>query len=90
VDVIPGSVTVRDHGPGFAAGDLPLVFDRFYRAVSARSHTGSGLGLAIVRRAAEASGAVATASNAPGGGALLEIRWPERFSETSKEALTSS
>lgn len=90
VDVIPRSVTVRDHGPGFAAGDLPLVFDRFYRAVSARSHSGSGLGLAIVRRAAEASGAVATASNAPGGGALLEIRWPERFSETSKEALTSS
>jgi len=90
VDVGPGFVTVRDHGPGFESSDLRLVFDRFYRAVTARGHTGSGLGLAIVRRAAEASGAIAIASNAPGGGALLEIRWPETFSETSKEALTSS
>ena len=89
VAVSHGTVTVRDHGPGFEPADLPLVFDRFYRAVAARSLSGSGLGLAIVRRAAEASGASASASNAPGGGALLEIRWPEGFSEGSKEALTS-
>lgn len=90
VAVSPGTVTVRDHGPGFEAVDLPLVFDRFYRAVAARSRPGSGLGLAIVRRAAEAAGATVSASNAPGGGALLEIRWPDGFSGTSKGALTSS
>jgi signal transduction histidine kinase len=42
-------LTVTDDGPGLGAGDLPHLFDRFYRAPSARSHPGSGLGLAIVR-----------------------------------------
>ena len=42
-------VTVRDHGPGIAEEDLPYVFDRFYRASSARGMPGSGLGLAIVQ-----------------------------------------
>ena len=47
-----GEVTVRDHGPGIAEEDLPYVFDRFYRARSARGLPGSGLGLAIVRQVA--------------------------------------
>lgn len=89
VRVVPGRVTVRDHGPGFEDRDLPMVFDRFYRAVGARSRPGSGLGLAIVRRAAEASGASVRASNASGGGALLEISWPDgEFSGSSSVALT--
>ena len=50
-----GELTVRDHGPGIASDDLPLVFERFYRATSARgSMPGSGLGLAIVRAVAQA------------------------------------
>jgi two-component system, OmpR family, sensor histidine kinase MprB len=68
-----GVLTVRDHGPGFEEGDLPFVFDRFYRADRARKLPGSGLGLAIVRQAAEASGGYAEAQNAPGGGGLLRV-----------------
>ncbi len=68
-----GLLTVRDHGPGFQAGDLPFVFDRFYRADAARGLPGSGLGLAIVRQAAEAHGGWAEAENAAGGGALLRV-----------------
>jgi two-component system, OmpR family, sensor histidine kinase MprB len=68
-----GVLTVRDHGPGFEAEDLPFVFDRFHRAREARSKPGSGLGLAIVRQAAEAHGGSAEAHNAPGGGALLRV-----------------
>ncbi len=68
-----GTLTVRDHGPGFHEGDLPFVFDRFHRARDARSQPGSGLGLAIVRQAAEAHGGFVRAANARGGGALLEI-----------------
>jgi two-component system sensor histidine kinase MprB len=68
-----GVLTVRDHGPGFADEDLPLVFDRFYRARDARALPGSGLGLAIVRQAAEACGGFAEAGNAPGNGALLRV-----------------
>ncbi|HET8822158.1 MAG TPA: HAMP domain-containing sensor histidine kinase [Thermoleophilaceae bacterium] len=73
IDVADGGLSVRDHGPGFAEIDLPHVFERFYRADTARSMPGSGLGLAIVRQAAEAHGGEARASNAPGGGALVHV-----------------
>ena len=68
-----GVLSIRDHGPGFDAGDLPHVFDRFYRAQSARSKPGSGLGLAIVKQAAEAYGGFAKAENAPDGGAIVSV-----------------
>ena len=71
-----GELTVRDHGPGIAAEDLPLVFDRFYRATSARGCAGSGLGLAIVRQVAEGHGGTVSAEAAPGGGALLRLALP--------------
>ena len=68
-----GELTVRDHGPGIADEDLPHVFDRFYRARSARGLPGSGLGLAIVRQVAEAHGGSVNAGNAAGGGAELQL-----------------
>ena len=72
----PGTVEVRDHGPGIAPADLPLVFDRFYRSPAARSLPGSGLGLAIVRDVAETAGGTAAAANHPDGGAVLTITLP--------------
>jgi two-component system sensor histidine kinase MprB len=68
-----GELIVRDHGPGIADEDLPFVFDRFYRAPSARGRPGSGLGLAIVRQAAEAHGGSVRVDRAPGGGAVLRM-----------------
>ena len=62
-------LTVRDHGPGIPPGDLPHVFDRFYRAASARGVPGSGLGLAIVRQVAEGHGGTVRAETVPPGGA---------------------
>ena len=73
VELAAGTLSVRDHGPGFDEADLPHVFERFYRAADARGMPGSGLGLAIVRQAAEAHGGWVEASNAPGGGALLRV-----------------
>jgi two-component system sensor histidine kinase MprB len=73
VSVRDGIVEVRDHGPGIAEEDLPLVFNRFYRAPAARGMPGAGLGLAIVKQIAEAHDGVVTAGNAPGGGALLRL-----------------
>jgi two-component system, OmpR family, sensor histidine kinase MprB len=73
VELHAGTLSVRDHGPGFHDEDLPFVFDRFHRARDARGKPGSGLGLAIVRQAAEAHGGFAEAANAPGGGAMLRL-----------------
>jgi two-component system sensor histidine kinase MprB len=73
IEVREGAVTIRDHGPGFASEDLPHVFDRFYRADSARGLPGSGLGLAIVRHAAEQHGGSVHAENAEDGGARLRL-----------------
>jgi two-component system sensor histidine kinase MprB len=74
VSVRDGEVAVRDHGPGIDEGDLPFVFDRFYRASSARGMPGSGLGLAIVRQVAEAHGGEVVAEPAEGGGTRMSLR----------------
>jgi two-component system sensor histidine kinase MprB len=74
VGVHGGEVTVRDHGAGIADEDLPYVFDRFYRASSARGLPGSGLGLAIVKQVAEAHGGTVSAEAADGGGTLMRLR----------------
>ena len=68
-----GELQVRDHGPGFAEQDRPLVFDRFYRSAAARAMPGAGLGLAIVREVAEAHGGTVTADNAGDGGAVVRL-----------------
>jgi two-component system sensor histidine kinase MprB len=69
-------LTVRDHGPGISAGDLPHIFDRFYRGADARGRPGSGLGLAIVRQVAVQQGGSVAAEHAPGGGTLMRLRLP--------------
>ena len=74
VAVRKGEVTVRDHGPGIAEEDLPYVFDRFYRASSARGLPGSGLGLAIVKQVADAHGGTVVAERPEGGGTLMRLR----------------
>jgi two-component system sensor histidine kinase MprB len=73
VALFDGTLSVRDHGPGFGDKDLPYVFERFFRADHARGKPGSGLGLAIVKQAAEANDGWVEATNAPGGGALLRV-----------------
>jgi len=74
VSVKDGEVVVRDHGPGIDDADLPYVFDRFYRASSARGMPGSGLGLAIVRQVAESQGGQVVAERAEGGGTRVTLR----------------
>jgi two-component system, OmpR family, sensor histidine kinase MprB len=76
VAVTGGEVTVRDHGPGIAEEDLPHVFDRFYRAPSARGLPGSGLGLAIVKHVTDAHGGEVVAEPVEGGGARLRLALP--------------
>ncbi len=71
-----GIVVVRDHGPGVDASDADYVFDRFYRAPSARGRPGSGLGLAIVAQVARDEGGTVDVYQAQGGGALFRFSLP--------------
>ncbi|MFD5789055.1 sensor histidine kinase [Streptomyces sp. NPDC127037] len=78
IDVVlhRGRLTVRDHGPGIPADELPHVFERFWRSPSARQLPGSGLGLSIVARTVQQSGGDITLSPAEGGGTEAAITLP--------------
>jgi two-component system sensor histidine kinase MprB len=69
-------LSVRDHGPGIPADEVPHVFDRFYRGAEARGRPGSGLGLAIVSQVAGQLGGSVRAESAPGGGTLMRLTLP--------------
>ncbi len=72
------AIRVRDRGPGIEAGDLPHVFEPFYRGQRAVSEQiqGAGMGLSLVKRIVEAhSGSVAVDSET-GQGACFSIHIP--------------
>jgi two-component system sensor histidine kinase MprB len=78
VQVRSGAVEVRDGGPGVDDADRPLIFQRFYRATSARGTPGAGLGLAIVKQIADASGGSVSVENDPEGGAVFRLQLLEK------------
>ncbi|WP_030223589.1 sensor histidine kinase [Streptomyces sp. NRRL WC-3626] len=76
VRLTDGVLTVRDHGPGIPADELPYVFDRFWRSPDARALPGSGLGLSIVARTVQQAGGEVSLARADGGGTTATIRLP--------------
>ena len=86
-----GSVTVRveergvsvglavsDTGVGIPEDQLPLVFERFYRADAARAEGGAGLGLSIARQIAEAHGGTIEAGSDLGVGSTFVLLLPRQ------------
>jgi heavy metal sensor kinase len=75
------TMAVTDTGIGIAPGDLPHIFDRFWRADSARTRTGerpgAGLGLAICKWIAEAHGGSIEAQSRPGRGSRFTVTLPK-------------
>ena len=72
-----GVVTVSDSGPGISEADRPFVFDRFWRAASARALPGSGLGLSIVAQVVtELHGELSVERDPDLGGARLTMTLP--------------
>lgn len=76
VELIGDRFRVADSGPGIAEGDLPHVFERFYRSEHARTTPGSGLGLSIVAQTIQAHGGWVKAGRSPHGGAEFITRLP--------------
>jgi signal transduction histidine kinase len=81
---------VADTGIGIDAGELPRIFDRFYRGTHAAEirATGSGLGLAIVKSIVDMHRGVITVDSAPGRGTTVEVRLPRDPSAASAAAGT--
>jgi signal transduction histidine kinase len=69
-------LAVSDNGKGVRSGDLPRLFERFYRGDQARTSRGTGLGLAIVKHVVTAAGGEIEATSEPGQGLTITARFP--------------
>jgi two-component system OmpR family sensor kinase len=80
-----GSVVlaVSDTGVGISEEQLPLVFERFYRADPSRSAGGAGLGLSIARQIAEAHGGTLEVRSKLGVGSTFVLQLPRQKPEPS-------
>jgi two-component system OmpR family sensor kinase len=70
------ALAISDTGVGISEDQLPLVFERFYRADSARAEEGVGLGLSIARQIAEAHGGTIEARSKVGVGSTFVLVLP--------------
>jgi two-component system, OmpR family, sensor kinase len=70
------SLAVSDSGVGIFEDQLPLVFERFYRADTARAEEGVGLGLSIARQIAEGHGGTIEATSKVGVGSTFVLLLP--------------
>jgi two-component system phosphate regulon sensor histidine kinase PhoR len=79
---VPGhgwaEIAVSDNGAGIPAAHLPRIFERFYRADTARSREegGTGLGLAIVKHLVEGHGGTIQAESQLGRGTTIRFTLP--------------
>jgi len=69
---------VVDHGIGIPAGELPKIFEKFYRVGDPLVHNtkGSGLGLSLVRHMVQAHGGEVAVESTPGKGSTFIISLP--------------
>jgi signal transduction histidine kinase len=74
----PVHISVEDRGEGIDPGDLPHIFEPFYRGKSARAAQihGAGLGLSLARDIAEGMGGHLEVSSEPGRGSTFTLDLP--------------
>ena len=76
---------VIDNGVGISEKDLPHIFDRFYRADTARDGDGSGLGLSIVKWMVEIHQGEVQAESEINKGTTIKIGIPKKPVYPKKE-----
>jgi two-component system, OmpR family, sensor histidine kinase BaeS len=80
IEDTPGGIKIRvkDNGAGIAPGDLPYIFERFYRADQSRNRMtgGTGIGLAIVKAIVEAHQGSVTVESEVGVGSEFVVELP--------------
>jgi two-component system OmpR family sensor kinase len=82
------ALEVSDTGVGIPEDQLPLIFERFYRADPSRSEGGAGLGLSIARQIAEAHGGQIRAQSTPDKGSTFTLLLQKRSGPSTPERLT--
>ena len=84
------AIIVGDDGVGIAPGDLPHIFDRFYRADVSRDRSGdrpgTGLGLAITKWIAEAHGGTISVQSRVGRGTVFTVTLPRQAPSVERRA----
>ncbi len=85
-------VSVEDKGPGISAGDLPRLFEPFYRGqngsasdLQSRAIPGSGLGLSLVKHIVEGHGGRITVASEEGAGSTFTLHLPAASPANSEE-----
>jgi signal transduction histidine kinase len=80
LEMSDGLFVARDDGVGVHEQEVPRLFERFYRADTARSSRGTGLGLAIVKHLVAAAGGSVEARSSRGAGFEVRCSLPLRRS----------
>ena len=70
------AVSVRDHGVGVPADDLPRMFERFFRAATSAGIGGTGIGLNLVKRLVEMHTGTIEVKSVEGQGSVFTVHLP--------------
>lgn len=85
-------ISVTDEGVGIPPGDLPRIFERFYRADKSRSseQSGTGLGLSIVKHIAQLHGGSVEAQSQVGKGTTISVVLPIKRDAAAAPSVTQT